>query len=233
MHGNLPIGIAARLGQTPLFSGLDETAIARLSRGTREIHLKKGEILYGKGEICCGLHVVLYGQIKRYFISSQGNEKVCEILGMGDSCGEDAIFAEQPYAVSAEALTETRLLHVAKTVVLDELSRNRRLTQRMLANVSSRTHQLMSEVEAFSLHSGRQRIAGYLLRTVPEDEAGDSDIHMTLPTAKGVIASQLNLTQEHFSRLLGELQGLGVIAINGRQIGIPNVAALRAQACCS
>lgn len=230
MHGNLPIGIAARLGQTPLFSGLDEAAIARLSRGTREIHLKKGEILYGKGETCCGLHVVLYGQIKRYFISPQGNEKICEILGMGDSSGEVAMFAEQPYAVSAEALTETRLLHVAKTVVLDELPRNRRLTQRMLANVSSRTHQLMSEVEAFSLHSGRQRIAGYLLRTVPEDEAGD--IRMTLPTAKGVIASQLNLTQEHFSRLLGELQGLGVIAINGRQIGIPNVAALRAQACC-
>lgn len=230
MHGNLPIGIAARLGQTPLFSGLDEAAIARLSRGTREIHLKKGEILYGKGETCFGLHVVLYGQIKRYFISPQGGEKVCEILGMGDSSGEVAMFAEQPYAVSAEALTETRLLHVAKTVVLDELPRNRRLTQRMLANVSSRTHQLMSEVEAFSLHSGRQRIAGYLLRTVPEDEAGD--IRMTLPTAKGVIASQLNLTQEHFSRLLGELQGLGVIAINGRQIGIPNVAALRAEACC-
>lgn len=233
MHGNLPIGIAARLGQTPLFSGLDEAAIARLSRGTREIHLQKGEILYGKGETCHGLHVVLYGQIKRYFISPQGSEKVCEILGMGDSCGEDAIFAEQPYAVSAEGLTETRLLHVTKTVVLDELSRNRRLTQRMLANVSCRTHQLMSEVEAFSLHSGRQRIAGYLLRGVPDDEAGASDIHMTLPTAKGIIASQLNLTQEHFSRLLGELQGLGVIAINGRQIGIPNVAALRAQACCS
>ena len=230
MHGNLPIGIAARLGPTPLFSGLDETAIARLSRGTREIHLKKGELLYCKGETCSGLHLVLFGQLKRYFISAQGNEKVCEVLGMGDSCGEDAIFAEQPYGISAEALTETLLLHVTKAAVLAELQHTPGLTRRLLTNVARRAQRLMSEVESFSLHSGRQRIVGYLLRSMPDVAADDGEICLTLPTAKGVIASQLNLTQEHFSRLLGELQGLGVIAINGRQIGIPNVAALRAHA---
>ena len=50
---------------------------------------------------------------------------------------------------------------------------------------------------------------------------------MTLSTNKGVIASRLNLTQEHFSRILHELTELGLIVVEGRRIHIPNVANLR------
>ena len=49
----------------------------------------------------------------------------------------------------------------------------------------------------------------------------------TPPTNKGVIASRLNLTQEHFSRILHELTELGLIVVEGRKIHIPSVAKLR------
>lgn len=50
---------------------------------------------------------------------------------------------------------------------------------------------------------------------------------MTLPTNKGVIASRLNLTQEHFSRILHELSEKGLIVVDGRKIHIPDVEKLR------
>ena len=56
---------------------------------------------------------------------------------------------------------------------------------------------------------------------------GAESLTVTLPTNKGVIASRLNLTQEHFSRILHELSENGLIAVKGRRITIPNVEKLR------
>ena len=85
----------------------------------------------------------------------------------------------------------------------------------------------MNDVESYSLRSGKQRIIGYLLRDIPEDATADKDIAVTLPTSKGIIASRLNLTQEHFSRILHELSELGLIVVKGRKILIPDLARLR------
>ena len=85
----------------------------------------------------------------------------------------------------------------------------------------------MNDVESYSLHSGKQRIIGYLLRELPESDHKGENVAITLPTNKGVIASRLNLTQEHFSRILHELTELGLIVVEGRKIHIPSVAKLR------
>ena len=38
MHGNTPINIEALLSHVPLFNGLAPAEIAKIARGTREIH---------------------------------------------------------------------------------------------------------------------------------------------------------------------------------------------------
>ncbi len=81
-----------------------------------------------------------------------------------------------------------------------ELERDHNLCRKMLAGMAMRLHQLMTDVESYSLHSGKQRIIGYLLRELPESDHDGINVAVTLPTNKGVIASRLNLTQEHFSR---------------------------------
>jgi CRP-like cAMP-binding protein len=88
-----------------------------------------------------------------------------------------------------------------------------------------RLHHLITDVESYSLHSGRQRIIGYLLRDNLSNN--EKTITVTLPTNKGVIASRLNLTQEHFSRILHELSENGLIIVEGRKIQIPDVEKLR------
>jgi CRP/FNR family transcriptional regulator, dissimilatory nitrate respiration regulator len=50
---------------------------------------------------------------------------------------------------------------------------------------------------------------------------------VTLPTNKCIIASRLDLTQEHFSRIVHELSENGLIAVKGRKISIPDAEKLR------
>lgn len=227
MQANHPINIEALLTHVPLFNGLASEEIARIARGTREIHASKGDILFHKGDPCNGFHLLVYGQIKLAFTSSQGTEKVVEILGQGQSFGEALMFLEKPYIVFAQALTDSLLLHVSKAAVFEELQRDHNLCRKMLAGMAMRLHELMNDVESYSLHSGKQRIIGYLLRELSDDELNGINIAITLPTNKGVIASRLNLTQEHFSRILHELTELGLIVVEGRKIHIPSVANLR------
>src|SRR5574343_462716 len=218
MQGNHPINIEALLTHIPLFNGLAPEEITRIAKGTREIHATKGEILFHKGDPCNGFHLLVYGQIKLAFTSSQGSEKVDEIISQGQSFGEAVMFMEKPYIVFAQALTDSLLLHISKAAVFEELQRDHNLCRKMLAGMAMRLHQLMNDVESYSLHSGKQRIIGYLLREMPEDSLNSANVSITLPTNKGVIASRLNLTQEHFSRILHELTDLKLIVVEGRKI---------------
>ncbi|HXE40152.1 MAG TPA: Crp/Fnr family transcriptional regulator [Azonexus sp.] len=227
MQANHPINIEALLTHIPLFNGLAPEEIARIARSTREIHASKGDILFHKGDPCNGFHLLVYGQIKLAFTSAQGTEKVVEIMGQGQSFGEALMFMEKPYIVFAQALTDSLLLHVSKAAVFEELERDHKFGRKMLAGMAMRLHQLMSDVESYSLHSGKERIIGYLLRELSDADQDGVKVSITLPTNKGVIASRLNLTQEHFSRILHELIELGLIVVEGRKIHIPSVANLR------
>jgi CRP-like cAMP-binding protein len=227
MTTSYPVNIEALLTHIPLFNSLAPEEIARIARSTREVHAGKGEILFHKGDPCNGFHLVVYGQVKLAFTSAQGGEKVVEIIGAGQSFGEAIMLMDRPYIVFAQTLADSLLLHVSKNAVFDELQRDPAFARKMLAGMAIRLHQLMTDVESYSLRSGKERIIGYLLRELPEGAQDGKDVAVTLQTSKGVIASRLNLTQEHFSRILHELTELGLIVVEGRKIHIPNVANLR------
>ena len=76
------------------------------------------------------------------------------------------------------------------------------------------------------MRSGTERVAGYLLSRLPPHPVNGHAV-ITLPAKKGVIASQLNLTHEHFSRLLHKIEAAGLIRVNGREILISDIGRLR------
>lgn len=217
------------LARVPLFSDLLPDDLERVSHGAREIDVLKGEILFHKGDRCNGFHLILAGQIKLAFCSSQGDEKVVEILGQGQSFGEAVMFMNRPYIVSAQALSDAKLIYVAKSTIFDEIARDPDFSHRIIAGLAMRLHHLMQDLESYSLCSGKQRVIGYLLRAAPEIGAAQK-ITVALPTSKANIASRLNLTSEHFSRILNELSTDGLIEVRGRHISIPNIASFRQHA---
>ncbi|MGE5471257.1 MAG: Crp/Fnr family transcriptional regulator [Bacteroidota bacterium] len=227
MTASQRVNIEELLGHVPLFNGLAPEELARIAQATREIHAAKGEILFHKGDPCNGFHLLVYGQVKLAFTSSQGNEKVVDILGPGQSFGEAIMFMDKSYILFAQALSDSLLLHISKAAIFCELEQDPSLCRKMLAGMALRLHHLISDVESYSLRSGKQRIIGYLLREVPETELDESRVAIMLTANKGVIASRLNLTKEHFSRILHELTDEGLIIVESRKIIIPHLGKLR------
>ena len=222
-HG---MNIEALLAHVPLFNELEKDEISRLARGSREMSVARGDILFHKGDTQTAFHLLVYGQVKGAFTSPQGGEKVVDIVAQGQTFGEAVMFMDKPFVVYAQALADSVLLHISKAAIIDELDKEPKLGRKMIAGLAMRLHHLISDVESYSLRSGRQRVIGYLLRDTPTDRA--PQVTVTLPTNKGVIASRLNLTQEHFSRILHELSEKGLIVVEGRNIHIQDVNRIRA-----
>jgi CRP-like cAMP-binding protein len=219
---------SAFLCNVPLFKELATAEIERISGGTRVVYANRGQVLFNRGDPCSGFHLVVYGQIKLAFSSSQGADKVIEIIGPGMSFGEAVMFLGEPYPVYAQALADCLLLFISKQVVFEELERNPQFARKMLGGLSRRLHGLVSDVEAYTLRSGAQRVIGYLMRDISEVTGKDNEGEVTLPIGKGVIASRLNLTPQHFSRILNDLTAQGLIVVEGRKVHIVDLERLRA-----
>lgn len=215
------------LSVLPLFTDLSRTELERLALGCQLRRLARGEPIFRVGEPCEEFHVTVTGQVKLFAISPAGQEKVIELVGPGNSFAEALMFTGKPYIVNAQALTDTLLLTVKKEAVVGEIERDPRFAMRMLAGISRRLHGLVHDVEAYALHSGMQRVIGYLLRDqIVEDCATGEVVTVSLPVSKATIASRLSLTPEYFSRVLHELEAAGLVRIDKRDVHILDPKAL-------
>jgi len=222
-----PIEIKSFLANLGLFKELAPDELGRIAVLTRQVRAPRSEILFHRGDEAKGFYIIAFGQIKLAFVSARGDEKVVDVLGPGQSFGEAVMFMERPHVVTAQALADSLLLYVQREAVFDELERDPRFARRMIAGLSNRLHHLIGDLEAYSMRSGTQRIIGYLLRDCSTLSAQDGGIEVTLPTAKSVVASRLNLTQERFSRILHDLAAEGLIEVRGRSVHIRDVDRLR------
>ncbi len=216
---------ATFLASVPLFGEVARETISRVAAAAVPVDVPRGSVLFRRGEPCTGLYVIVSGQIKLALQATRGGEKVIEILGPGQSFGEAAMFLQKPHAFAAEALANTRVLHIAGKAVLAEIDHDPRFARRVISSLCLSLHQLLGELESCTLRSGTQRVTGYLLRLA--GESGTGGAHAKLPAKKNIIASRLTLTQEHFSRILHELVTAGLIEMDGSAIRITDRGRLR------
>ncbi len=240
--------VARYLANLPLFQETTAQELQRLAAGCRLRRFGRGEAIFRVGMPCDEFHVTVMGQVKLFAISPAGQEKVIEIAGPGITFAEALMFTERPYIISAQALSDTLLLSVGKDAVVDEIERDPRFALRLLGGISRRLHGLVHDVQAYSLHSGMQRVIGYLLSSLPEESARTLPtleayagqgcapvsaaarpviaLKVSLPVSKATIASLLSITPEYFSRVLRDLETEGLIHIDKRDILIPDAMRL-------
>lgn len=207
------------LSMLPLFQEMQAPELQRLAEGSQLREYSRGADIFRTGDPCNEFHVTVSGQVKLFAISPAGQEKIIELVGPGNSFAEALMFMERPYIINAQALTDTLLLSVSREAVMREIQDGAQFCMRMLAGLSRRLHGLVNDVQAYSLHSGVERVIGYLMRDLPE-EGGDATPSVLLPVSKASIASRLSMTPEYFSKVLRELEDQRLIEVDKREIRI-------------
>ena len=207
-----------------MFRELAAEQIETIAGHSQLIEFPKGTSVFNRGDAAVGLYILLEGQLKLGVTSPQGSEKIISIVTPGESFGEAILFLERQFPVYAQAIMDSQVLLVPKSLIFSMLDSDPLFSRKMLAGLSIRMHQLVQDIEMLSLQSCTQRFIGYLLQ-ISADAPDASNI--TLPASKTTIASLLNLTPETLSRTLAKLQQLELIAVNGKDVMITDVKKLR------
>jgi CRP-like cAMP-binding protein len=88
-------------------------------------------------------------------------------------------------------------------------------------------HDLLARVrDTPSASSGKYRLVSSLLKDVPAEQRKGRAV-VVLPDSKRAIAAKLQITPEHFSRVLKELASHELISVEGSRVTIRDVAGLR------
>lgn len=208
---------------TPLFGALaEETAHSLLSsHAVRSV--EKGALLFQQGEPVSSFFVILDGWIKIFRMTPEGTEAVVGVFRRGESFAEAAIFLEGRYPVSAEAVTESRLLAVDGELFRRRILEEPRLALAMLASSSQHLKFLVEHIEQIKALDAPQRIADFLVRLSGQLEGACT---VELPYEKSLIAKRLGMKPESLSRALGRLRLLGVI-VERDMVSVADISALR------
>ena len=213
---------AGPLPSIGLFDGLGRTHLVWLASVSQRRTLKRGEILFERGQPAESLYVLLTGHIKLGIASDVGQEKILEFLGSGDVFGECVLLPGHRWIATAQALLPCRLLVFGKQELEEAVQKIPGLALRLLSSVSSRLEGLLCDIESATFRTAAQRVAEYVLRQPRVGNQARLQFH------KRAIASKLGLQPETFSRSLKQLVADGLITVQGPRIVIHDQSALEA-----
>lgn len=216
-----PAQIAAFIAEHDLFTEVPPRDLAQLAAATSARCLQKGEILFEKGDRPAGIFLVASGHILLAVSSPQGGKKVLGIFGVGQSIGEAEVVMDSPYPYFAESVDDAEVLEVGQGALLALLDKDKKFARRLMICLGARQHDLVYNVESYTLRTGAERVIGYLLQHAKIQASGR--LIVELPATKQLIASLLHITPETLSRIFRDLSAAGLIEARTRHIHIPDI----------
>lgn len=227
----MPITSAAAdvLRRVPIFSELSETEIKFLSERAVPRKFATGETLFNEGDSCAGLFVIESGHVRLFKSSAGGREHVLAIDGPGSSIAELPVFDGGNFPASAAAADEVAVLFVSRQDFHAMCLVHPQVALKVLRIVGKRLRTLVGIIEELSFTTVRSRLISLLLKFAKPLEKRAAPITITLPASNQELAAQIGTVRELVSRNLSRLQAEGLIKLDGREVTIPDLQALRDQ----
>ncbi len=213
------------LGNTAL-SELDIAAARFIAGGSQLRSARRGQILYERGSPPTGVYCLLNGSVKLAALSTDGSERVLDLILPGSLFGLAAAVLDEPYPVFAQVLSQSRLLHICRERLNEAMSRWPDVSAILLRSVAREVYRLIRDLESCCLLSAGQRLMHFLPDKASRSPCSGNVAVVTLPTSKALVASTLNQSAETFSRELHELARQGLVEVDRRKVRIPSLARL-------
>lgn len=212
--------------KAPVFSQLDDRTLRAFVEQCQTIRVKAGAQVLRPSQPADRFFAVLSGQVKIYKLSPRGDEQILHLYGPGETFGEAAMWAKIDFPAHAQAVEDARLLVVPRDTLRRALADNAELAMGMLAGLSAKLREFNLLIERLSLMEVPARLAGTLLQLA--QKAGAPSFR--LEQSKRELAGQIGTVPETLSRALAKMKKQGVIQVQGSQIRVLDMDALREMA---
>ncbi|MEK6731093.1 MAG: Crp/Fnr family transcriptional regulator [Pseudomonadota bacterium] len=212
------------LKRTALLKGLSERQLDQLSVKLFRHQYKKGEVVFREGQKAEHLFFVYQGRVKLYKSSKKGKSQTLQLFS------SPSVFAEVPaleggvFPAHCEAIENTTLLLLKRSVLLALIQEDSELALNMIAILASRLRAFSNTIADLTLKETDVRLANYLLQL---SHVQGNEALIRLDLSKPVLANFLGTSRENLYRVIDKLQHQAVIDMNGRYIKIIDYSGLK------
>jgi len=220
------------VGRRSDWDGLGDATYALLDRGLSRREYRSGEVIFAQGDANDGVYCVSGGAVAIRRLDTHGNSVLLGLAYPGDTLGYRSFLAASEHRTCAEALGPSVVCHIARDTVAALLEAAPSVGLHFLKRSIAELERAHDKLFRQATLSNRDQLVHLLLILVGRHgrrlEGGAQVIE--LPVSRRDLASMIGTRHETISRIIGRLETDGVAYFSGRQVTIPSVETLRAEA---
>lgn len=187
--------------------------------------VKRGGLLFAEGDEVKGIYFLQNGWVKVHQHWAEGKELILRFAGSGAIVGHRGLGKELHYPVSATALADCAVCFVSIEFFYATLKMNPELLLRLMQFFAEELRESEERMRNMTRLPVKARVAGALL--VLEEKFGvTAEAFLDMPISRQDLSAYVGATYETVFRMLQELAEEGLIAVEGKRIGLKNRPAL-------
>lgn len=218
-------GDAALAAAYPLLSELPDALREAVVAQAGWHDFRDGAQIFGEGQHCDGLPLVLQGAVKVFKRSEGGREIVLYRVARGETCilTSSCLLGGSDYSADGVAEGALRLAMLPPALFQRMIAESASFRHFLFSMLSERLSDLMERVERLAFHRLDRRIAEFLVERI---DAGQRSVAMTHQQ----IADEIGSVREMVTRTLGQLAEQGLVELSRAGVRIADPEGVRALA---
>ncbi len=208
------------LRQLDLFSDLNSDEMEKVMDMASTKTYSKGETLFLEGDSALQIYVIKSGSIKLYKTSDEGKELTLGFVRQNNMLGEDTIFSNECYSLSAQAVEDSCIVIFSHKNLEALLLNNPKIAVKALKYMSKKLSQAEDQISNMAFSDARGRLVKSLLRLAEEYGAplnGDG-LLIDLRLTHQDLANLTSLSRASVTNILLGLRDNGYIGIANKRI---------------
>jgi CRP-like cAMP-binding protein len=212
--------------QMSVFSVLNTDEKELLKRSSTCTQYKKNDIIYKEGDKPSGLICLSKGKVKIFKEGVGGREQIVRMAKPVGFIGYRAIFAEQNYLASAEAIEDCVICTIEKDALFKILKTNFDLAFNIIRSLASELGFSNNRTVTLTQKHIRGRLAESLVFLKDTYGLEEDEATIKVYLSREDIANLSNMTTSNAIRTLSTFASEKIIALDGRKIKILDLRGL-------
>jgi len=180
----------ALLRSHPFFKDLGGTIVERLAPRVITTRVKKGAVIFNKGDIGSKLYAVRAGAVRISTPSEQGKDAIFNLVVPGELFGEIAFLDGGQRTADAVAIDNCELMVIERRDFIPLIRDNPEIAIRLIKILCGRLRRTSEQVEDIVFLGLPNRLAKALL-------------HLYRPSATAAPSNKIHVTQREISQMIG------------------------------
>lgn len=196
------------LRNVPLFAGLEEGELEKLSKVAMRRRVERNAFVVRSGEDTDSLYILLTGRAKVTNTDEEGREIILAWLGQGEFFGEMGLIDGSPRSANVVAVEACELLCLSKEAFQRCMQDNFQVAQKLMQILVRRLREADRKIESLALLDVYGRVARLLL-DMSEEEDGKRVVKKKI--SKQDMARMIGASREMVSKVVRDLELSGYI----------------------